>query len=305
MKSLRLNKIVNQISSLNNGEFRLLKENINKIESKKIVAKTLETNIKELCCAHCKSREFNRWGKQNDLQRYKCKKCLKTFNSLSGTPLARLKRKGHWLEYATCLRQGKTIRSSAFICGIAKSTSFRWRHRFLVGTNSIMPNNLFGIIEILDISKKISFKGSRNIPEKLINPRKEIYVLFGRDRSGKTINHVLDEFTNFKVANKISSFINKDSLICTDNKEQYFSFSNSAKLRHGFIDIKNNMSVKKDIIHLKNINRYHENLEKWMSRFYGVATKYLRNYLSWYRGLEEKNMRLKAVEILLRAKTKI
>ena len=38
---------------------------------------------------------------------------------------------------------------------------------------------------------------------------------------------------------------------------------------------------KEDIYHIQHINSLHSNLKRWMSRFNGVATKYLSNYLKW------------------------
>lgn len=38
---------------------------------------------------------------------------------------------------------------------------------------------------------------------------------------------------------------------------------------------------KEDIYHIQHINSIHSNLKRLMSRFYGVATKYLENYLKW------------------------
>src|SRR5450830_1338755 len=41
-----------------------------------------------LCCPACRSRHVHRHGHANDLQRYRCVPCGKTFNALTGTPLA-------------------------------------------------------------------------------------------------------------------------------------------------------------------------------------------------------------------------
>lgn len=38
---------------------------------------------------------------------------------------------------------------------------------------------------------------------------------------------------------------------------------------------------QEDIYHIQHINSLHSNLKRWMSRFNGVATKYLDNYLKW------------------------
>ena len=44
-------------------------------------------------CPHCGGEHVVRNGVAHDLQRYKCRDCRKTFNALTGTPLARLRMK--------------------------------------------------------------------------------------------------------------------------------------------------------------------------------------------------------------------
>lgn len=43
---------------------------------------------------------------------------------------------------------------------------------------------------------------------------------------------------------------------------------------------------KEDIYHIQHINSLHSNLKRWMSRFNGVATKYLSNYLKWHKWMD-------------------
>lgn len=38
--------------------------------------------------------------------------------------------------------------------------------------------------------------------------------------------------------------------------------------------------------HVQSVNRYDSTLKTWMSRFHGVSTKYLSNYLGWRRLLD-------------------
>lgn len=40
---------------------------------------------------------------------------------------------------------------------------------------------------------------------------------------------------------------------------------------------------KEDIYHINHINSLHSNLKRWMTRFNGVATKRLENYLKWHK----------------------
>jgi hypothetical protein len=39
-------------------------------------------------------------------------------------------------------------------------------------------------------------------------------------------------------------------------------------------------------LHINNVNAYHGRLKQWLSRFNGVATKNLPNYLGWRHALE-------------------
>ena len=85
----------------------------------------------EPCCGHCGSKSVGGWSSQNGLARYRCRDCTKTFNALTGTPLAQLHRRDAWFNYAKALADGLSLRKAAARCGISLDTSFRWRHRFL------------------------------------------------------------------------------------------------------------------------------------------------------------------------------
>lgn len=43
---------------------------------------------------------------------------------------------------------------------------------------------------------------------------------------------------------------------------------------------------KEGIYHIQHVNAHHGKLKKWMDRFNGVATKYLANYMYWFKWLQ-------------------
>lgn len=98
-------------------------------------------------CPHCGGEHVVRNGVAHGLQRYKCRGCRKTFNALTTTPLARLRMKGKWLGQTAVLRDGVTITEAAETLGVARSTAFRWRHRFLRLPKTIQAKTLVGIAE--------------------------------------------------------------------------------------------------------------------------------------------------------------
>src|SRR5689334_3933845 len=68
-----------------------------------------------------------RWGRASGLRRYRCKACRKTFNALTGTSLARLRKKERWLAYGEALAAGMSLTKAAAHCGVHLTTSFRDR----------------------------------------------------------------------------------------------------------------------------------------------------------------------------------
>ena len=43
---------------------------------------------------------------------------------------------------------------------------------------------------------------------------------------------------------------------------------------------------KEGIYPIQHVNSLHSNLKKWMSRFNGVASKYINNYMKWFKWLK-------------------
>src|SRR5680860_1182961 len=82
-------------------------------------------------CPHCAAGSPVRFGHASGLQRYKCHACRRTFNALTGTPLARLRHRDAWSVFAQALIDGESVRRSAAKAGVHRNTAFRWRHRFL------------------------------------------------------------------------------------------------------------------------------------------------------------------------------
>lgn len=292
-----------RIESLTTEQYKGLRNTLTKYDDKKRNAITLQKN-KQGTCPHCQHNHIINWGVRSDLQRYKCKKCGKTFNQLTGTPLARLKKKGRWLEYSNCLKKGYSIRKAARICEIDKVTSFKWRHRFLENAIHIKPNSLKGIVELGEVYFKYSEKGKKlTSPCKTRRYRKpKICVLFARDRNKNTFDQILLKFNDEQLKTSISPIIDHDTLVCADSKSPYLNFTKEIGLRHGKLNLSKGVNVVKDIVHVQNVTMYSENLKEWMKRFRGVATKYLNSYLSWYRELDEFNMKIDKVVLMLRAK---
>ena len=248
-------------------------------------------------CPCCHSASINRHGKVNKMQRYRCKNCGKTFVATTGTPFERLHHKERWLDYFRCVLEGKALRPSAKACGINLKTAFNWRHRFLALPALLKANHLEGIIEADETLFAYSEKGSKQLERK---PRKRgmkakkrgrssedwVPVLTVRDRGQHTFEAILPHVTTDHLTKELGGKVEKDSVLCTDGYRPYIKFSENHDLIHKRLNISAGVKVIDKVFHIQNVNAYHSRLKSWIKRFHGVATKYLENYLGWFRYLD-------------------
>ena len=299
MKNNKFKKYLEEVHLFSNYQFRKLREEVDVRVKSKRISNILETPKNELICPYCKSKNHIRWGKRSDMQRYKCNDCNKTFNSLTKTPLAKLRRKGHWLQYTNCLKEGLTVREAANRCGVHKTTSFRWRHRFLSNAKSIKAKKLGGIIEVGELTLKESFKGSKNIDFIPYAKRNDIHVIYALDRTNNVFD-ITNKGLNEKILeNEIKERLIQKTLLVSEDKRLYKEFAKLNKLKHIAV-VKN----KHDLSNTENLDFYKDLFKNWIYKhFRGVATKYLENYVSWFRGLGEFNSGINALTLLYRAKS--
>lgn len=77
-----------------------------------------------------------------------------------------------------------------------------------------------------------------------------------------------------------SNRIGEHSILCTHWHKSYIQFVIDINLDHRRIKRGRH---KEEIYHINHTNSLHSNLKKWMARFNGMATKYLKNYLKWHK----------------------
>jgi len=269
----------------------------------------LSTSAAPECCPHCQACELRPWGSSHGLPRYRCLTCRKTSNPLTGTPLAHLRRREQWASFAQSLIDGVSLRKAASQCGIDKNTAFLWRHRFLTLIDQHQALHEEGIVEADETFFLESFKGARNLPRK---PRKRggvgrtrgfsedhIPVLIVRDRHRATADFILERIDATHIRAVLTPLIDKDAILCSDGASVYSSFAKSEGIRHEAIRTKGPRS--RGVFHIQNVNAYDSRLKTWMTRFHGVATKYLKSYLGWRRLLERYQQDITPVICLLEA----
>jgi len=148
MKAPRFRKWFATLSSLNQPQRRQVLDALHPTAGlDQVVALIAQAREPRRCCPRCGGERCHRHGFANDLQRFRCCDCGRTFNDLSGTPLARLRHKAKWLAYSQVLLDSLSVRKGADRVGVHRNTAFRWRHRFLAWVKLDRPASLNGIVE--------------------------------------------------------------------------------------------------------------------------------------------------------------
>ena len=308
MRKEAFQELLNQAGRLTPGQRIVLTERLSELDSGAGAGRELQHAVGfHPLCPSCHSSRCNRWGHMSGLQRFRCKDCGRTFNLLSGTPLARLRLKDRWLAYAECLEQGLTVRASAKLCEVNKKTSFRWRHRFLNQISKDQAEDLEGVVEVDETFFRESMKGNRHLlrPARKRGTRARqrgrskawINVVTIRDRSGATRELILKSFNSAALIAHLAFSVRPDAILCTDGSPVYRTFARAMALEQESVNVSGGERVRKSF-HVQNVNAYHSRLKGWIQRFHGVATRYLPNYLGWHRLLDGHESTLSPTKLM-------
>jgi len=292
MRKQEFSNLLAQLNDLTKAQRAALGELLGKAQHERSPAAIIDEKFAAgPVCPQCRSVSLHKWGIVSGIQRYRCKECRRTFNALTDTSMARLRKKELWLEYSKALADSLSLTKAAELCGIDRTTAFRWRHRFLQAASQSKVC-CSGITEVDETYFRESFKGKKIFHR---TPRKRgkeasvrglsaeyIPVVVARDRSGQTCDAVLRTRTAKEVGLRIGAHISPASVLCIEQSRILMKFAKDSGLAFEAIGTKQRRGREK-IFHVQNVNAYHSRLKNWMRRFHGVATERLPSYLGWRR----------------------
>jgi transposase-like protein len=296
VKTAHFKTWLEQLNALNRGQKDRLRNELERRGNAEEVIRLIEQSLQERpLCPHCGNTQLQRWGVSCGLQRYRCRQCRHTFNALTHTPLARLRHKDRWLTYTQALIDGVSVRQAASCCGVAKNTSFKWRHRFLQSPVQQKAQKMQGIAEADETFFLESFKGKRHLPRKARKrggkakrgtSTEHIPVLVVRDRDGATADFRLTGVSAKEMEPVLKPLLATDVILCTDGAAAYTVIAKNLGVEHHSVNLAQGVRVRRGAYHIQNVNAYDSRLKEWLARFHGVATDYLESYLGWRRMLE-------------------
>ncbi len=227
-----------------------------------------------LCCPKCNTHSFRKHGFCLGIQRYRCKKCGRSFNETVNTALHWIHNKRKMVQYAETLPEHLSIKRTAEKIGISANTSFAWRHKILSSFMSLDSAPATSPAGACQITMPRSYKGKRQLPEKPAPATKTVLVA---DARGIPCLQILpDKCTAFKASQVLALSLSESaSVVCRP-----------AHLLTRAVEMTGRATVEQRELRTKlllSVRMVQTTIGLWMERFNGVATKYLQQYWNWFR----------------------
>jgi len=204
-------------------------------------------------------------------------------------------------DYLGLMLEEKSLDSIKVALSINKKTAFDWRHKILTSLSGNDKDDFSGITESDETFFLDSRKGK---PVNHRKPRKrggssktrgvsndQVAVIVTQDRkSGLDLTvATMGRLKKIDIENAIGARVNPSkTILCSDAHPSFKGFAKDNKIEHHTLKAVTKERVKKKVFHIQHVNSTHNKLKKWIeSSFWGVSTKYLQQYLYWYRIKEE------------------
>ena len=78
--------------------------------------------------------------------------------------------------------------------------------------------------------------------------------------------------------------IGKDTTFVVDSHKSYISAEDSLNIK--LKRVSRGKSMIDSVYHLQHVNSLHSSFKRWIMQFNGVSTRYINNYLAWFKFLQ-------------------
>ena len=93
--------------------------------------------------------------------------------------------------------------------------------------------------------------------------------------------------------------IEEDVTFVVDSHKSYFSINKDLNVE--LKQVPRGKSMLDSVYHLQHVNSLHSGFKRWLMPFNGVSTKYINNYLAWFKFLQlsKKNKMVDRIKDML------
>jgi len=259
-----------------------------------------ELDNKQGSCPRCSSLKYVKNGSSKGVKRYRCKTCMRSFTSFTGTWLAHIHKKEKLIPYLKLMKLDLSLDKIKEELQINKKTALDWRHKISASISAIESDVFVGITESDETFFLHSNKGSKSLVTKARSRGKsiktrgisdnQVAVIVSTDRR-KTMNvkvACLGRITKKNITQAIGEMVVEQTILCSDGHASYKGFAKDNSIEHHVLRANAKEYVKNKKFHIQHVNSMHSRMKNWINKKkLGVATKNLQMYMNWFH-LKEK-----------------
>lgn len=313
---MKIEELIKDLDPITIIEFKnyLLENLTDLINNKNSNSKIISNNQTEIrCCHQCGCILYKNGKTKTGIQKYICSGCKHASSETTGTITYYSKLSFDiWKNIIDNLLDGFSIRRIAEENNISIPTSFQLRHKVLFALDNYIKNiQLENSAQSDEKYFKINLKGTKTKNMPRFSKRRTT-----KGNSTRGISHhqvcvisVIDENDNlfFKIGglgrgttqmleDSISPHLGSVKEITADSATAYQEFCKKHNIN--LIAIPSHFH-NDGIYNIAEINGVHSQLETWLSKFRGISTRHLQQYLNWfaYIFMMKKRFELKKLKI--------
>ena len=296
---MKIEELLKELNPVTIIEFKnYLLENLAGLCSTKNSNSKIISNFKqeEIFCEKCGCKLYKNGTTKSGIQKYICSGCRATSSQTTDTIICHSKLSFEiWKNVIDNLLNGFSLRRISEENNISLLTSFRLRHKVLYALKNFIESiYLSGEIQSDEKYFSINLKGTKtkNMPRyskkrtSTSSPYRgishhKICVVSSIDENDNLLLKIvgLGRCTTDMINQSLGQKINNAKSITADSASAYQEFCKNNNLilnaiPSGFHD--------NDIYNISEINGVHSQLETWLTKFRGVSTRHLQEYLDWF-----------------------
>lgn len=296
---MKIEELIREIDPVTIIEFKnYILENLTDLCSTKNSNSKVISKFKgeETFCSKCGCKLHKNGKTKNGIQKYICSGCKKTVSQTTNTIICHSKLSFEtWKNIIDNLLNGFSIRRIAEENNVSNYTSFRLRHKVLYALKNFVKNiKLSGNIQSDEKYFSINLKGTKpnNMPRyskkrtskgngiKGISHHKVCVVSSIDDNDNLLLKIVgLGRCTTDMLKDSLGQKLDQAKSVNADSASAYQDFCEEYNLTLNAIP----SGFHSDgIFNISEINGIHSQLETWLSKFKGVSTRHLQEYLDWF-----------------------
>ena len=251
---------------------------------------------KELFCEKCGSKLYKNGRTKSGIQKYICSGCKTTLSETTNTVICHSKLPFEiWSNVIDNLLNGFSLRRIAEENNISLLTSFRIRHKVLYALKSFIENiTLSGEIQSDEKYFSINLKGTKtkNMPRYSKKRTSTSSPYRGISHHKVCVVSSIDENDNLLLKivglGRCTTDMLKESLgqklsnVKSVNADSASAYQDFCKEYHLTLNAIPSGFYSDGIFNISEINGVHSQLETWLSKFKGISTRHLQEYLDWF-----------------------